>query len=246
VLASLVRRERVLLVGGLLAVAAISWGYLVRMEGEMDPACAAMGMSMGASWILAMWVVMMVAMMVPTAAHTTLFYARFLRGRDATAPIGAPAALFVLGYVVAWTAFSAAATALQVGLERAALMSPAAMKLDSVVAGGVALVVAGLFQWTPWKYACLSRCRTPLGFFMTAWRDGRWGALRMGFQHGLSCLGCCWALMLLLFVLGTMNLVWIGALTALVLVEKIAPRGDLLARLAGVAMVGGGVWTILR
>jgi predicted metal-binding membrane protein len=246
VLASLVRRERLLLVGGLLAVAAISWAYLVRMEGEMDPACAAMGMSMGASWILAMWIVMMVAMMLPTAAHTTVFYARFLRGRDATAPIAAPAALFVLGYVAAWTVFSAVATALQVGLERAALMSPAAMKLDSAVVGGVALVVAGLFQWTPWKYACLSRCRTPLGFFMTAWRDGRWGALRMGFHHGLTCLGCCWALMLLLFVLGTMNLVWIGALTALVLVEKIAPRGDLLARIAGVAMVVGGMWMIVR
>jgi predicted metal-binding membrane protein len=245
-LASLVRRERALLVGGLLAVTAISWAYLVRMEGEMDPACAAMGMSMGAPWILAMWVVMMVAMMVPTAAHTTLFYARFLRGRDATARIAGPATLFVLGYVAAWTAFSAVATALQVGLERAALMSPAAMKLDSAVAGGVALVVAGLFQWTPWKYACLSRCRTPLGFFMTAWRDGRWGALRMGFHHGLSCLGCCWALMLLLFVLGTMNLVWIGALTALVLVEKIAPRGDLLARIAGVAMAVAGVWMIAR
>jgi predicted metal-binding membrane protein len=246
VLASLVRRERLLLVGGLLAVAAISWAYLVRMEGEMDPACVAMGMSMGASWILAMWIVMMVAMMLPTAAHTTVFYARFLRGRDPTARIAAPAALFVLGYVAAWTVFSALATALQLGLERAALMSPTAMKLHSAVAGGVALVVAGLFQWTPWKYACLSRCRTPLGFFMTAWRDGRWGALRMGFHHGLTCLGCCWALMLLLFVLGTMNLVWIGALTALVLVEKIAPRGDLLARIAGVAMAVGGVWMIVR
>lgn len=245
-LASLVRRERALLVGALLAVAAISWAYLVRMEGDMDPACAAMGMSMGAAWILVMWVVMMVAMMVPTAAHTTLFYAQFLRGRDAAAPIAAPAALFVLGYVVAWTVFSALATALQVGLERAALMSPAAMKLDSAVARGVALVAAGVFQWTPWKYACLRRCRTPLGFFMTAWRDGRWGALRMGFHHGLSCLGCCWALMLLLFVLGTMNLVWIGALTALVLVEKIAPRGDLIARIAGVAMVAAGAWTIVR
>ena len=245
-LAPLALRPRVLLVGGLLAVAAVSWAYLAHMGRDMDPACAAMGMSMGAAWIFTMWAVMMVAMMVPTAVHTTLLYARLLRGRDAAAAIAAPVALFVTGYVAAWTLFSAAATALQLGLERAAVMSPAAMKLDSPTAGGLALVAAGVFQWTPWKDACLTRCRSPLGFFLASWRDGPLGALRMGVHHGLTCLGCCWALMLLLFVLGTMDLLWIAGLTALVLVEKIAPRGDLVARAAGVAMVAAGVWVIVR
>jgi predicted metal-binding membrane protein len=248
--ALLILRQRVLLLGGLLAVTATSWAYLYRMEQEMGPECHVVGpsmagASMGATWILTMWVVMMVAMMVPTTAHTTLFYARFLRGRDAAASLAPPVALFLLGYLAAWTAFSAFATALQLGLERAAFMSPMAMKVESPIAAGVALVVAGAFQWSPWKYSCLRSCRSPLGFFMTGWRDGRWGAFRMGLHHGLYCLGCCWALMLLLFVLGTMNMLWIAALTAIVLLEKIAPRGDLIARATGVAFVAAGVWMLL-
>jgi predicted metal-binding membrane protein len=241
----------VLLVGGLIAVTAVSWIYLFRMARDMDAMCqcATMmmpggeGMSIG--WILSMWVVMMVAMMVPTAAPMTLFYARFRRGRSPAGPIVLPASAFLLGYVVAWTVFSIAATALQVTLERTAVMSPMAMKLDSRAFGGVILIVAGVFQWTPWKNACLGRCRSPIGFFMTGWREGTGGGFLMGVRHGLSCLGCCWALMLLLFVVGTMNMLWIAALTALVLIEKVAPRGELIARIAGVAMIVGGGSTIV-
>jgi predicted metal-binding membrane protein len=241
-LATLALRQRLLLVGGLLGVAAVSWAYLVEMAADMGPACCApgAGAGMGLSWTLVMWIVMMVAMMVPTATHTTLFYARFLGGRRSGAAIGLPATAFILGYVAAWTLFSLVATAGQLALERAALMAPA-MKLKSPLVGGVVLAVAGVFQFTPWKYTCLSNCRSPFGFFMTEWRDGTFGAFRMGLHHGLYCLGCCWALMLLLFVLGTMNLLWIAALTALVLAEKIAPRGDIIARVAGVAMVLGGI-----
>jgi predicted metal-binding membrane protein len=242
---TLLLRQRVLLVGGLLGIAAISWGYLFRMEREMGPVCShcltATGRSMGGPWILGMWVVMMIAMMVPTAAQTSLFFARFVRGKDASAALAPPLALFVAGYVAAWTIFSALATALQLGLERAALMSPMGMKLLDPAAGGVVLIVAGVFQFTPWKTACLRSCRSPLGFFMTSWREGRLGPLWMGLHHGLFCLGCCWALMLVLFSLGTMNMLWIALLTGLVLVEKIAPRGDLVARVAGVAMAVGGL-----
>ena len=124
-------------------------------------------------------------------------------------------------------------------------MSPMAMRLDSRALGGVILIVAGVFQWTPWKNACLSRCRSPIGFFMTGWREGTGGGFFMGVRHGLSCLGCCWALMLLLFVVGTMNMLWIAALTALVLIEKVAPRGELVARIAGVAMIAVGGSTII-
>jgi predicted metal-binding membrane protein len=249
-LTSLVARQDVLLVGGLAAVTAVSWLYLFRLAQDMDGMghCAEMmmpgadGMSIG--WILAMWVVMMVAMMVPTAAPMTLLYARFCRGHSPSVPAVLPTSLFLVGYVVAWTLFSAAATALQVGLQRIAVMSLMDMKLVSPAAGGVILIVAGLFQWTSWKNACLSRCRSPIGFFMTEWRDGTGGAFVMGLHHGLFCLGCCWALMLLLFVLGTMNMLWIAALTALVLIEKVAPHGDLVARAVGVAMVGVGMWMI--
>jgi predicted metal-binding membrane protein len=238
----------VLLVGGLIAVTAVSWIYLLHMAGDMDAMChcATMmmpgggGMSIG--WILTMWVVMMVGMMVPTAAPMTLLYARFHGARSPGGPTVLSASAFLGGYVLAWTVFSVAATALQVTLERAGAMSPMAMKLDSRAASGVLLIAAGLFQWTPWKNACLGRCRSPIGFFMTAWRDGVVGGGQMGLRHGLSCLGCCWALMLLLFVLGTMNMLWIAALTVLVLIEKVAPAGDRVARGVGVAMVAGGVW----
>ncbi len=192
-----------------------------------------------------MWVVMMVAMMVPTAAPMTLLYAGFRRGRSPAGPIVLPASAFLLGYVVAWSVFSVAAAALQVTLERTAVMSPMAMKLDSRALGGVMLIVAGVFQWTPWKNACLSRCRSPIGFFMTSWREGIGGGFLMGVHHGMSCLGCCWALMLLLFVVGTMNMLWIAALTALVLIEKVAPRGDRVARIAGLAMIVAGGSTIV-
>jgi len=200
---------------------------------------------MSIGWILIMWVVMMVAMMVPTAAPMTLLYAGFRRGRSPAGPIVLPASAFLLGYVVAWSVFSVAAAALQVTLERTAVMSPMAMKLDSRALGGVMLIVAGVFQWTPWKNACLSRCRSPIGFFMTSWREGIGGGFLMGVHHGMSCLGCCWALMLLLFVVGTMNMLWIAALTALVLIEKVAPRGDRVARIAGLAMIVAGGSTIV-
>jgi predicted metal-binding membrane protein len=240
----------VILVGGLCAVTAVSWLYLVRMARDMEvTCCAAMakatGRGMGVGWVLAMWIVMMAAMMVPTAAPMTVLFARFVRGRSPTARAVLPAGMMLLGYVIAWSLFGAVATVLQIGLERAALMSPVSMKLERPAIAGVVLIVAGAFQWTPLKRACLQRCRSPIGFFMTEWREGAGGALLMGLHHGLFCMGCCWAMMLLLFALGAMNLAWIGALTALVLLEKLAPRGPALARAAGVVMVAGGVWIVV-
>jgi len=138
-----------------------------------------------------------------------------------------------------WTAFAAAATAAQWALQTSGLLSPMIVSMSPVLSGAL-LAIAGVFQFTPLKQACLRACRSPLGFLLTDWRDGLWGAARMGVRHGLYCLGCCWALMALLFVGGAMNLLWIAALTLLVAMEKIAPKGDILAKALGTLMIGVG------
>lgn len=146
-----------------------------------------------------------------------------------------------MGYLAVWTLYSVAATAAQWGLHTAALLFPGGA--SPYLAGGL-LAAAGLFQLTPLKHACLHRCRTPLGFLMTEWRRGLKGAWVMGARHGRYCVGCCWALMVLMFVLGVMNLLWMAALAALCLVEKVAPAGDRVGRVAGVLFIGWGVWMI--
>jgi predicted metal-binding membrane protein len=133
----------------------------------------------------------------------------------------------------------------QAGLHAAALLSPAMAATSPLLAGGL-LVAAGVFQWTPLKRACLAACRSPLSFLMTGWREGRGGALRMGVRHGLYCLGCCWALMALLFVAGVMNLLWVALIAVAVLVEKVVPAGDLVGRVMGVILVAAGVLLAAR
>jgi predicted metal-binding membrane protein len=128
----------------------------------------------------------------------------------------------------------------QWGLQRAALLSPSAASASPLF-GGTVLVAAGVFQWTPLKQACLTQCRSPLSFLMTEWREGKWGALVMGVKHGWYCVGCCWALMALLFVAGVMNLLWMAAITAFVLAEKLLPKGELLARVSGVVLIAAGI-----
>ena len=161
--------------------------------------------------------------------------------RERRARTGAPLAsgLFILGYVAVWAAFSALATAAQWALDQATLLSPMMAARSSALAGAL-LIAAGLYQLTPLKYACLRHCRSPLDFVMTQWREGRAGALAMGLRHGAYCVGCCWVLMLLLFVGGVMNLVWIAALAAIVLFEKLLPGGIWVARVTGVALIAWG------
>src|SRR5262249_24617625 len=141
-----------------------------------------------------------------------------------------------------WSVFSAAATVAQWGLHRAALLSSTTMGSKSAAFGGVLLFAAGAFQLTPLKYACLTRCRSPLGFLLGEWREGRRGAFVMGLRHGAYCVGCCGALMALLFVAGVMNLLWVAAIAAFALVEKVLPHGQVVSRLSGGALVGAGVW----
>jgi len=216
---------------------------------EHDQMMAAMGMTMEMSWsatdtlfTFAMWSVMMVGMMAWTAAPVLLLFAAAKAGHGQRG--ASPDVLtFGLGYLAIWIGFSACATLCQWALHRAAMLSPAMAASSPKLAGGI-LIVAGAYQLTPWKQMCLTHCRTPLGFLMSNWRDGTWGALQMGLRHGTYCLGCCWALMCVLFAVGVMNLIWVAALTALVLLEKIGPAGAIVSGVAGAAMAVGGVLLI--
>jgi predicted metal-binding membrane protein len=247
---SLYSANRALVIAGLCAAIAGAWAYLVPasldMYGRMDGAAAWM---MEAKWdarylllIFLMWATMMVAMMLPSALPTILIFQRAIRSDP---EVRAPARrmfAFAAGYVLAWAGFSAGATLLQWALAEAALLSPM-MVSASPGLGAAILIVAGVYQWTPFKHACLRRCQSPLAFLAEHWRPGVPGALRLGFEHGLNCVGCCWALMLLLFVGGVMNLLWIAAITAFVLVEKLTPYGSKAGRLSGLALMlsGAGV-----
>ncbi|MGE3650219.1 MAG: DUF2182 domain-containing protein [Reyranellaceae bacterium] len=238
-------RQRIVVLAALGGLVALSWLYLAdeaATMAAMDP-----GMDMPAKdgfellLLLVMWCVMMVGMMLPSAAPMILTFATINRNRRTRGQSYTPTALFTSGYLLAWTGFSIVATLAQAGLERASLLAPMAMKTTSPVLGGLLFIAAGVYQFTPLKQACLAHCRSPFAFIVNHWRDGPGGAVRMGFSHGLYCLGCCWILMALLFVGGVMNLVWVAVLTALVLVEKLFPVGPWLARIGGLLLIGYGV-----
>jgi predicted metal-binding membrane protein len=241
---------------GIVLITALAWAYLLYLDRQMSASMdyakqmAAMGMSADQPWTLgtaffnfAMWTVMMIGMMAGSAAPMLLLFAGAQAGRSERR-LPSAALLFGLGYFIVWTGFSALATLAQWTLHQAAMLSPA-MKTSSPRIGGLILIAAGVYQLTPWKIACLQHCRTPLGFLMTHWRGGRVGAIRMGIAHGAYCLGCCWALMSVLFAVGVMNLVWVAALTICVLLEKIGPAGAVIARVAGAAITAYGVALII-
>ena len=244
------RGEYLAVVTGLFGVTALAWAYLVQMAAGMDSMNIHMAMPHMQTWgaadilmLFLMWAVMMVGMMLPTALPMTLVFTTVHRERRKRGGSAVPTGVFVLGYVAVWTLFSALAALLQWGLHDAALLSPMMVSTSALFGGGL-FIAAGVFQWTPLKSVCLDHCRTPLGFLMTEWREGYRGAWVMGLRHGLFCTGCCWVLMALLFVGGVMNLLWVAAIAAFVLVEKVAPAGALLGRLSGVLMAGFGLWMI--
>jgi predicted metal-binding membrane protein len=185
---------------------------------------------------LTMWAVMMVAMMVPTAAPMTLMYAAVARKAAAQHNPVAPTFVFAVGYITMWAIFSLVATVAQHALDRAALLSPM-MASNSRVFGAALLVAAGVYQFTPLKNACLTNCRAPAHFLSRYWHTGNFGAFRMGLRLGAYCVGCCWILMGLLFIGGVMNLLWIAAIAIFVLLEKTVPFGVASGRIAGVAMI---------
>ncbi len=239
-------RDRALAVGGLLALSAGAWLYTAHGAGMLgttlapiQPLDRGIGELAG---LFVMWGVMMTAMMVPPATPVFLLFLSIMRRRHGVAPLPATAA-FVGGYLATWTGFSALAATGQYTLHAAALLAPDTLRLTPPLAGAL-LIAAGVWQWTPMKRACLSHCRSPLHFLTAAWREGVGGAFTMGARHGLWCLGCCWLLMALLFVAGVMNLLWLAALSALVLVEKVAPQGMRLGRAWGVLLAAAGVWAL--
>jgi predicted metal-binding membrane protein len=238
----------VLVAAGLALVLAPVWLWLARasldMYGAMTGPSAWM---MRATWdasytalIFAMWTAMMVGMMLPSAAPAILIFARVARsGPEPEHPV-LRAYLFAAGYLVSWAAFSAAATAAQRALATRALMTPM-MAAASPYFAAALLVVAGAYQWSAVKRSCLTRCRTPAAFLVERWRPGSVGALRLGAEHGVYCVGCCWALMLLLFAGGVMSLPWIAGLSLFVLFEKVGPGGAWSDRAAGAALAAAGI-----
>ena len=248
------RHDRAVVLAALLAIAALAWYYMIReARGMADTGvCHCLGMAMSGPdvkpWSAAeitplflMWAEMMVAMMIPSAAPMILMFAMVNRKRrEQERPFG-PTSLFMSGYLLVWCVFSLAAALAQWALHSAALLSPM-MESTSPLLGGALLIGAGVFQWTPFKHACLNHCRSPLQFLLSDWREGRMGALWMGVKHGAYCTGCCWMLMALLFVAGVMNMVWVAVITVLVLLEKVAPQGSQLGNLTGVAFVAWGGW----
>jgi predicted metal-binding membrane protein len=246
---AVLRRDRLVVSAGLLTLAGLAWAYIAHLAGMM-PAHHGMAMPQAESWsvgdtagLVIMWVVMMIAMMLPSVTPVILLFANVSRRRRVQGVLAAPVSVFALGYLLAWTVYAVLAALGQSLLHSAALLSPTMASVSPLLGGGL-LMLAGVYQWLPVKGACLSHCRSPLGFFTTEWREGVFGALTMGFRHGSYCVGCCWALMALLFVAGVMNLFWVVVIAAFVLAEKVAPHGRLVGRISGAVLVGWGLWLL--
>jgi len=245
----------------LLAVITICWLYLLAGAGTgmyphemamLNPVSERMDMPMAfPEWtpgytllMFGMWWLMMIAMMLPSAAPMVLLHATVTRNAQPTASarhLVQTTTAFVAGYLVMWGAFSLLAVIAQWILQREGLLSPM-MTSTSRLLGAALLLVAGLWQLTPLKAVCLRRCRSPIGFLSTHWRTGTRGAFGMGVKHGAYCLGCCWFLMALLFFGGIMNLIWIAGLALIVLIEKLTPGGELVGKIIGVLLIGWGAW----
>jgi predicted metal-binding membrane protein len=246
------RGERVPVVVLLVLVPVVSWTWIVIMARDMyGPMTGASAWMMTLDWdvrhlllLWAMWAVMMTGMMLPSAAPLLLLYGAAAR-RSSPQTAARQTYALAAGYLAAWTTFSLGATALQRALASLLLLSPMMEAANSRVSAAL-LLIAGVYQWTPLKNACLHTCQSPVGFLMGRWRSGGRGAFWMGLEHGSHCVGCCWALMLLLFAGGVMNVLVIVVLTAFVVLEKLMPVGRLGARISGAFLIAAGCWVLLR
>jgi predicted metal-binding membrane protein len=263
------RRDRAVVLAALGVLAALAWAYVVWLAAAMDGDHMAMtdmsGMGMSGmdmaemagpslrawgapefAFMFVMWAVMMVGMMLPSAAPMVLIYARVARQAHARNKPFAGTAWFAGGYLLAWIIFALLATVVQWSLEHALLLTPE-MESASTTVGGAILIAVGLYQWTPLKDTCLSQCQSPLLFIQRhgGFRPEPGAALRLGMNHGLYCIGCCWALMALLFVGGVMNVLWVAGIAIFVLVEKFTPAGRWIARITGAAFVAAGAWLLV-
>ena len=247
---AVLKRDRGLVIAAMLVMAALAWFYMVYLDLQHASMTETMAMPMMMEWssadfvfMLVMWAVMMFAMMLPSVTPTVIIFGRVSEKRKSADRPFAPTGAFVAGYLVAWTGFSLLATVVNWWLHTHGWMTSMMGQIGSGI-GGVVLIAAGLFQWTPLKNACLDHCRSPMSFLMHHWREGVSGATMMGLHHGAYCLGCCWMLMALLFVLGVMNLPWVAVLAIVVLAEKTLPYGQFLSRILGLALIGWGAWLL--
>ena len=247
-----VRRDRGLVLVSLLTLAALAWTYLWLEADAMDrmmlgerpmimlPTAANAG-TLALAFL--MWAIMMVGMMVPSAAPMILLYTTMVR-KNRERGTALPAVwIFTSGYLLVWAAFSLLATALQVIFEELRIASSMMVVTDKWL-GGTIMIAAGIYQWSSIKEACLAKCRSPIHFITGHWQPGHFGALRMGANHGRYCLGCCWTLMLLLFVGGVMNLIWVVLIAGFVLMEKLSRHGRVIGRIAGVGLAVSGVYVL--
>ncbi len=252
--AGVVPRDLPLVAAGVGGLTALAWFDLWHRTGAMAGSggmTVDMAMPRPMPWSVpdlfaagAMWSVMMVAMMLPTATPMLMFFLAMRRTRGAAEAAGAPGAgLFAAGFLLIWIVWSWLAAGVQWTLQAFVALSPQLTVVRAPLAA-VILIVAGLYQFTQLKQACLARCQSPLGFLLTQWRTGPWGALQMGGRYGAYCVGCCWALMGLLLVVGVMNLLWIAVLSIYVLIEKSALRGPWPGRLTGAALIAWGLYLL--
>jgi predicted metal-binding membrane protein len=254
-LSRVLRHDRAIVLGALAAVIAMAWAYLLLGAGvEMEMMDMGGGQMMAmpewtlgyATLVFVMWVVMMAAMMLPSAAPTVLLVAALGRGRLANSNlVPATAMLFASGYLFVWCGFSLAASLLQWGLDEAGLLSET-MAFGNAILASTVLIAAGVYQWTPLKDTCLAHCRSPLELLVRHWHRGMLGAVGTGVRHGLFCLGCCWMLMALLFVGGLMNLAWVAGIALFVLLEKTMAWGGRMSRLTGVLLAVWGASSLVR
>ena len=248
---AVLQRDRAVVIAGIVAVAALAWAYMIYLVQSNDGMDMGMAMVQLQSWsatdfglTFLMWAVMMTGMMVPSAAPMILLFATVNRKRREQQGPFVSTGIFLSGYVLVWSGFAVAATLGNWGLHVNSLLSSMMGESTSAYLGGALLITAGAFQWSNLKYVCLNHCRSPISFLMNEWREGSKGALSMGIRHGTYCLGCCWLLMGLLFVLGVMNLLWIAALAGFVLLEKVVPAGQMVSRATGLVLLGWGVLMI--
>ena len=248
------RSDRRVVLTSLALVTALAWLYLWRDSEAMARLAAveapilgtAHAVSAGAiAMVFVMWSVMMVGMMLPSAAPTILLYGALVRKNGERGTVLPATWVFTSGYLLVWTGFSLIAALLQAALDASALTTPM-MTSASNSLSAILLIAAGTYQWLPIKEVCLRKCRNPIEFLATRWRVGTRGAFRMGVEHGLYCTGCCWMLMLLLFVAGVMNLLWVALIAGFVFVEKLLPAHRLTTRFAGAALVLSGLALLIR
>ncbi len=232
----MLQRERYLILGGLLILSAFAWVFLIWQARMMSSQAMGLTMGMSALLFISIWIVMMVAMMFPTAAPMILMFSKIYTSKRQQELPFVPTWVFVSAYLLVWSLCGVVAYPLAVGIEQLAGQSMWLMD-NAARLGGVVLLLAGLYQLSPLKDICLSKCRTPLQFILSSWHDGYGGAFRMGLEHGAFCLGCCWLLFVILFPLGIMNIALMALVTALIFAEKALPIGRQISKLAGAGLI---------